>query len=150
MLVGVAGFAGLASLDGASAAQARGHAAVFANSLAWTLAATEWVKAVTHRSRPVLYTSAAPAAASDPDNRRSFPSGHAALAFAAATSYLAIARRERLPHRTRNAILLFSGAVGVSVLRVAAGKHFPTDVAAGAALGAGVGWLVPAIHPTSR
>src|SRR5439155_238064 len=29
-----------------------------------------------------------------------------------------------------------------------AAQHFPTDVVAGAALGMGIGWLVPTIHPT--
>src|SRR5881296_4072902 len=148
LLAGVAGFAGLASLDGATVDAARGHAAVLANSLAWTFATTEWLKVLVHRSRPVLYTAAAPAAESDPNNRRSFPSGHAALAFAAATSYTVLAGRERLPHRTRNAVLLYAGAVGISALRVAGGKHFPTDVAGGAALGAGIGWLVATIHAT--
>ena len=147
-LAGVAGFAGLASLDGATADAARGHAAVLANSLAWAFATTEWLKVLVHGSRPVLYTAAAPAAESDPNNRRSFPSGHAALAFAAATSYTVLAGRERLPHRTRNAVLLYAGAVGISALRVAGGKHFPTDVAGGAALGAGIGWLVATIHAT--
>lgn len=149
LLVGVVGLAGGASLDGATPAQVRGHAAVFANSLTWTLAATEWVKVLAHRSRPVLYTAAASAAASDPDSRRSFPSGHASLAFAAAASYVTMARRERLPHRTRNAVLLYAGAVGVAALRVAAGQHFPTDVAGGAALGSGIGWLAARIHPTA-
>ena len=150
LLVGVAGFAGLASTEGANAAAVRGHAVVFANALAVTAAATEWLKVLTHRSRPVLYTGVAPAAATDPDNRRSFPSGHAALAFAAATSYAVMARRERLPHRTRNAVLLLAGAVGVATLRVAAGQHFPTDVLGGAAVGSGIGWLVARVHPTVR
>ncbi len=148
LLAGVAGFAGLASLEGASAARARGDAAVLANALAWTLATGEWLKVLSHRNRPVLYTAGAPAAASNPDSRRSFPSGHASLAFAAATAYLALAGRERLPHRGRNAALLYAGAVGVATLRVAAGKHFPTDVAGGAALGAGIGWLAARVHPT--
>jgi len=102
---------------------------------------------VIRRKRPVLYTSGAAAAVADRENQESLPSGHASLAFAAATSYLVLARRQHLPHRTRNAILLYAGAVGVSALRVAAGKHFPTDVAAGAALGSGIGWLVATIHP---
>jgi membrane-associated phospholipid phosphatase len=151
VLGGVALFSGLGSLSGATVSQVRGHVVVFANSLTWTLAATEWLKVLTHRSRPVLYQpSIPPAAAADVDNRRSLPSAHAALAFAAATTYLAIARRERLPHRTRNAIALFGSAVAVAALRVAAGQHFPTDVAAGAALGAGVGWLTAGVHPTGR
>src|SRR2546429_7707316 len=104
LLVAVAGFAGLASADGANAAAVRGHVVVFATALAWTEATTQWIKVLAHRSRPVLYTSAAPAAASNRDNRRSFPSGHAAAAFSVATAYLAMARREHLPHRARNTV----------------------------------------------
>ena len=148
LLAGVIGLAGVASFDGATSAQRRGHVAVFANSLGWTLAATDWIKVLVHRKRPVLYTSDATAAAADRNNQRSFPSGHASIAFAAATSYLVMAQRERLPHRGRNAALLYMGAVGVSVLRVAAGKHFPTDVLGGAALGTGIGWLAAKVHPT--
>ena len=148
LLVGLVGFAGVASLDGANAAQRRGHVAVFANSLAWTYAATDWMKVLVRRKRPVLYTSGAVAAAADPNSQRSFPSGHASVAFATATTYLMMARREGLPHRTRNAVLLYVAAVGVSALRVAAGKHFPTDVIGGAALGTGIGWLAAKVHPT--
>jgi membrane-associated phospholipid phosphatase len=148
LLAGVIGFAGVASFDGATAAQRRGHVAVFANSLAWTFAATDWMKVVVHRKRPVLYTAGATAAAADPNSQRSFPSGHASVAFAAATTYLVMAQRERLPHRDRNAALLYAGALGVAALRVSAGKHFPTDVAGGAALGTGIGWLVAKVHPT--
>jgi membrane-associated phospholipid phosphatase len=148
LLAGLVGFAGVASLDGATPAQRRGHVAVFANSLAWTFAATEWMKVIVRRKRPVLYTAGATAAAGDPNSQRSFPSGHASVAFAAATTYLVMAQRERLPHRGRNAVLLYVGALGVSALRVSAGKHFPTDVLGGAALGAGIGWLVAKVHPT--
>ena len=148
LLVSTVGFAGIASLDGATAAQRRGHVAVFANSLAWTLAATDWMKVLVRRKRPVLYTADAAAAKDDPNSQRSFPSGHASIAFAAATSYLVMAEREHLPHRGRNAALLYVGALGVAALRVAAGKHFPTDVLGGAALGTGIGWLAGKVHPT--
>jgi membrane-associated phospholipid phosphatase len=147
-LAGLIGFAGVASFEGATPAQRRGHVAVFANSLAWTFAATEWMKVVVRRKRPVLYTAGATAAAGDPNSQRSFPSGHASVAFAAATTYLVMAQRERLPHRGRNAALLYVGAIGVSALRVSAGKHFPTDVVGGAALGTAIGWLVAKVHPT--
>jgi membrane-associated phospholipid phosphatase len=149
LLVGVAGFAGVFSLDGATGAQRRGHVVVFANSLAWTLAATDWIKVMVRRKRPVLYTSDAVAAAADPNSQRSFPSGHASIAFATATTYYMMARRERLPHRGRNAAVLYVGALGVSALRVAAGKHFPTDVLGGAVLGTGIGWLTAKVHPTA-
>lgn len=150
LLGGVAGFAGLAALHGRPANEARGNAAVLLNSFAWSAAAGQWLKVLTHRNRPILYTPEAATVASQADNRRSFPSGHATAAFALATSYTVIAHHERLPHRTRNAVLLYAGATAVSTLRVAAGKHFPTDVAGGALLGAGIGWLVAHIHATGR
>ena len=148
VLAGVAGFTAFAGLHGLPAQQWHGTFAVFASTASWTGASTEWLKVLVRRKRPVLYTSDAVTAASDPESQQSLPSLHASLAFAAATSYLVIARRQHLPHRTRNTLLLYAGAVGVAALRVAAGKHFPTDVLAGAALGSGIGWLVPTIHPT--
>jgi membrane-associated phospholipid phosphatase len=150
LLAGVAGSAALASVLGVPASRARGNVAVMADAVSLTGAATEWVKALVHRSRPVLYTADAVAAAGSHENRVSFPSGHTSFAFAAATSYAVLAGRQHLPHATRNSVLLFLGAAGVGSLRVAAHRHFPTDVAAGAALGAGIGWLVAAVHPTVR
>jgi len=63
----------------------------------------------------------------------SFPSGHTAASFAAAT-VLAMAYPSARP-------LLFvtAGAVGVS--RIHLGHHFPTDVLAGGLLGTGIGLL---------
>src|SRR5438552_16925235 len=145
-LGGVVGAAAFVSLHGLDPAERRGNGAVLLNSLAWTQATTAWLKVLVHRCRPVLLTADAPAAASRPEHRQAFPSGHASLAFAAATTYLVIARREQLPHRARNAILLYAGAVGVAALRVTGGKHFPTDVAGGAVLGSGIGWLTATVH----
>ena len=147
-LFGAIAFSGYASLHGTTSAQERGNVAVMSNALAWTFAATEWAKVLVHRSRPVLYTGAAPVAAADLDSRKSFPSGHASIAFAAATSYVVMAGRQGMPHRTRNAIVAYGAALGIAVLRVSAGKHFPTDVIGGAALGSGIGWLAATVHPS--
>ncbi|HUK21235.1 MAG TPA: phosphatase PAP2 family protein [Gemmatimonadales bacterium] len=147
-LVAVGGFTAFESLRGLTPEQWHGNFAVLANSASWTAASVEWIKVLVHRARPVLYTSAAPEAATDLDNVQSFPSGHTALAFAAATTYAVLAARQHFPQRTRNSIILYAGATAVGVLRVLAGKHFPTDVLAGAALGSGIGWVVPIIHPT--
>ena len=65
-------------------------------------------------------------------NFPSFPSGHAMAVFATATVLgLGLGRRAGWP--------ALGLAVMVSVSRVYQGHHYPTDVVAGAALGAGVG-----------
>ncbi len=150
LLLGVAGSAGLASVLGVPADRARGNAAVYLDAVSLTGAATEWLKVLVHRSRPVLYTADAAAAAGNHESRMSFPSGHTSAAFATAATYAVLARRQQLPHATRNSVLLLIGAAGVGALRVAAHQHFPTDVVAGAALGGGIGWLVATLHPTTR
>lgn len=146
-LIGVSGLAAYVAAHNRSHQQTRGNLAVLANSASWTAASTAWLKVLVHRKRPVLYTTAAPAAASNANSQQSFPSGHTSVAFAVATSYLLMANREHLPHRTRNTILLYGSATGVGALRVAGGSHFPTDVLGGAVLGIGIGWLVAAVHP---
>jgi PAP2 superfamily len=150
LLIGMGGVASFVAAHGRSPQQARGNLAVIANSISWTSASTSWLKVAFRRKRPVLYTSGAAAVAGDVDNQRSFPSGHTSVAFAVATSYLVLANREHLPHRTRNAILLYGGATSISALRLAGGSHFPTDVVAGAVLGTGIGWLVAAVHPKAE
>jgi membrane-associated phospholipid phosphatase len=67
-----------------------------------------------------------------PENA-SFPSGHAATAFAAATAIGIVSPRMR-PY----ALTL---AAGVALSRVYLRVHFPLDVLAGALLGAGIGAL---------
>jgi membrane-associated phospholipid phosphatase len=147
LVVGVGAGALLASVVGMPSSRARGDVAVLADAVSWTAAATEWLKIAVHRARPALYGSDAVAAAAVADNRESFPSGHTSVVFAAATAYATLAGRQHLPHATRNSILLYVGAAGVGAMRVAGGRHFPTDVVAGAALGSLVGWVTARLHP---
>lgn len=63
----------------------------------------------------------------------SFPSGHAATAFAAAAAVGFVAPRLRWP--------LLALAALVALSRVYLGVHYPLDVLAGAALGLALGWL---------
>jgi membrane-associated phospholipid phosphatase len=144
--VGVLGFGGLALVWHRRPSDARGDAVAYADAVGWSAVAVQWLKVAIGRERPVMYTSGAVAAASDRDNQRSFPSSHTTVAFSAATAYVVISRREHLPHRTRTALLLYGAALATGVLRVEAGKHFPTDVLGGAALGSGLGWLAATIH----
>ena len=145
----VAAWTAFAGLHDLPPQQWQGNFAMFANTAIWTAAAAEWAKVLIHRNRPVMYTDNAVSAASIRSSELSMPSGHTAIAFATATSYLVLSGRERLPHRARDAVVLYGAAISVGSLRVLAGKHFPTDIIAGAVLGSAIGWLVPTIHPTT-
>ncbi len=98
----------------------------------WTLAVTELSKVIIGRKRPVLYTDAAAEHVSSEESLRSMPSGHTSVAFALATSYILMTR-----HRENNwpAYLAGAAAVTIGVLRVTGGRHFPSDVLIGAAVG---------------
>ena len=87
-------------------------------------AATTWLlKRAIGRPRPL-----------DPEDRRSMPSGHATNAFAAATV---------LGHRYPSwRAPLYALATTVAFARVYLGRHYPSDVVAGAAIGVVVSSLV--------
>jgi membrane-associated phospholipid phosphatase len=124
-------------------------AVVIAEAVSATAAATEWTKILFHRARPYLYLASGSPPTPTADDGRSFPSSHASIAFAAAAAYASLLNRRGIAGRHKTDIaLLFAAAAATGALRVLAHKHFPTDVAAGAALGFAIGWTIPAIHPT--
>jgi len=147
---GIASWIVLGGLTVAAVADVGGHdgggpyLTGMAESLVWTTAATEVLKAGVGRARPVLYTATATPAASSRENMRSFPSGHASAAFAVAASYW-LARRDLVGSPGTAGWAVVGGAATVAVLRVVAGKHFPTDVLAGTVLGIVGGALVHTI-----
>ncbi len=93
------------------------------------------------RDRPVFYTDAA-SSVNPADVRPSFPSGHSAIAFALATSYVL---SRAAPSRTAR-VGAIAAAAAVALLRVASARHFPSDVVAGAAVGVGSAVLVHSIR----
>ena len=117
-------------------AATEGSKAAFSSieTVGWTLAATELGKSLLGRKRPVLYTDEAAGEVDKTVNLRSMPSGHTSLAFALATSYI-LNTRDR--DNKFPAVLAGATAVSIGVLRVAAGRHFPSDVVVGAAVGIG-------------
>ena len=100
------------------------------------------------RPRPFLYGTAAPLSdREDTSASLSFFSGHTALSFAATVGTWRTL--ERLHAGRWRWLVLGVGLAGstfVAVSRVVAGDHFPTDVIAGAGIGASLGALVPALH----
>jgi membrane-associated phospholipid phosphatase len=107
---------------------------------------TDILKFTVGRERPFVHVLAPLARATTPqpaDNNTSFPSGHTTLAFALATSSAEIAR---LRGYSAAAWLLRAGlpiATLTAYFRVAADRHYLTDVMAGAAVGSGVGFGLP-------
>lgn len=101
------------------------------------------------RARPFVYGTKAPEdVRTSPNGALSFVSGHTTMAFALSTStFWTIYRRHgsgAYAWTTLGVGTVLASAVGVG--RVLAGKHFPTDVVTGAAVGASVGTLMPALH----
>lgn len=104
---------------------ATGPAAVVANYA---------VKVAVGRQRPLIEDH--PMLAKAP-SKLSFPSAHATSSVAAATAL------GRVEPRARPA--LFTMAAAVCIGRPFLGMHYPSDVLAGAALGAAIGMLVPGL-----
>jgi membrane-associated phospholipid phosphatase len=108
-----------------SFAKAKGLAVEYYGGLELTTYVTRGLKDAIRRERP------------DGSNTESFPSGHASVAFGGARlsnrNLDSIAMKPWLRNSFKTANLAM--ASGTAWARVEAGRHFPTDVLAGAALG---------------
>ena len=125
----VAGGAALAMLGGAKGRRA--GAAMALASLAATYVVQKRVKPVFRRVRPFVNREARVVGTRPADH--SFPSGHAASSFAAATALAFF--------YPRAAPLSYTLATGVAMSRVHLGVHFPSDTAVGGAIGVAIGTL---------
>ncbi len=126
----VAAGAALAWIGGSKGRRA-GVAAVVA-SLGTTYLVQRVIKPVFKRNRPFVGRDVLVVGIRTTD--ASFPSGHAASSFAAATALAAF-----YPRATP---LVFGVAAGVGLSRVHLGHHFPSDVAIGGLIGIASGTLV--------
>lgn len=108
----------------------------------YTQLVTQLVKSLVARQRPVVHYATEPNPASAEDNL-SFFSGHSSIAFSIAVSAGMVARRRgyALEPAIWASGLALAGAT--AYLRVAADRHYVTDVAVGSAVGALGGYLVP-------
>lgn len=92
---------------------------------------TEVIRFFYHRPRPFLTLQAHQLLT---DGAWSFPSGHATFFFAMATAtYL---------YNKKWGILFFIGATLITVSRVIAGIHYPSDIIGGAIIGIAVAYIV--------
>jgi membrane-associated phospholipid phosphatase len=126
---------------------------VMAEALLLNGAVNEIAKVGAGRPRPLVYNRATgDPQLTDPENYVSFYSAHTSSAFALSFAYAQTfaLRHPRSPWR----YVVYGAAIGVGTAiglsRIAAGKHFPTDVMTGAATGTGFGLLVPWLHARAR
>jgi hypothetical protein len=103
------------------------------------------------RTRPYVYND-------DPEipmalkmektSRRSFYSGHTSTAFASMVFLASVFERLYPDSSARGWVWggCLTAAATTGYLRYAAGRHYPTDILVGAAMGAFVGYLVPSLH----
>jgi membrane-associated phospholipid phosphatase len=103
-----------------------------------TVAETYILKYAVNRDRPyVTHTDLHPLGS---ENSRSFPSGHTSSAFSTAMSLSLIYPKWYV------AVPAFAWASATGYSRMYLGVHYPTDVLAGAVLGAGTAWLTHVIN----
>ena len=122
---------------------------ILLETFAVNYATTNVVKFAVRRPRPYSYDPDSDVA--DPtanDARLSFFSGHASTTFAMAAAYASLfqARHPRSRWIAPVWVIGMSLASTTAIARVAAGKHFWTDIIVGAAVGSAVGVAIPALH----
>ena len=122
---------------------------VMLETILLTQGVTQITKSAVRRPAPLVYNRNAPRQdLESADASRSFFSGHTATSFAAATAY-GVTFWKRHPESPWRFVVLGAGealALGVGLLKIKAGYHYPTDVAAGALVGSAMGLMVPMLH----
>lgn len=106
------------------------------------------VKAAARRPRPYVYDRSLPADVRvGSQSTLSFFSGHSSSAF---VTVVAFAETHRRRHEGASVVAVYAAgltlATVVAACRILAGKHFLTDVLAGALVGTAFGLLMPALH----
>jgi len=129
---------------------------LFVESVALSAGVGAIAKSVVSRPRPYTYLSASDRPAHpryDVDEDRTFesmPSGHAITSWCAASFGVVdhLFTRPAAGWKEQAAVGFAGGALATttSVLRVEAGQHFPSDVAAGACIGIAGGVTIPLLH----
>lgn len=141
---------------------------IYTEALAVNLLVTETLKFAVDRHRPFTHldpTTVDPsirdelvAEQAEVDSAKSFPSGHASMSFAAAVAGSTLLTMKLASKRTPKAravlavtwIASLGLASTTAALRVVAGKHYPSDVTAGALIGSTIGAVIPLAHLRPR
>lgn len=121
----------------------------YAETMAVAIGLRFLFKGTIERARPYMYFEGAPEKEiKKGDWNKSFMSGHSILTFASAgfTTFTFLRYCPDSEWTIPVIATTWSIAATTAVLRVASGNHFVTDVLAGAATGAAVGFLIPLLN----
>ena len=121
-------------------------------AIAFASTVNQATKFLAGRERPFVQARGAADRSSSPgspDDNLSFFSAHSTLAFAAAVSGATVATLRG--YDTAPYLWVIGGlmALATGYLRIAADRHYLSDVLVGAAVGSLVGWAVPWLHRAS-
>jgi membrane-associated phospholipid phosphatase len=116
---------------------------IITEAIAVAGAVTTVVRYTTARIRPDAYYGNG---TGGPEDHLSFWSGHTTTAFSAAAAAGYVAQVRGYPSWPWVYAVGFTAAGAVSYFRVAGDRHWMTDVVVGAAMGTGIGFLVPWLH----
>jgi membrane-associated phospholipid phosphatase len=134
---------------------AAAFALMYLEALAINASLTSITKSLTNRPRPYEYgcdLSLENKLRRGKGGFRAFYSGHTSNAFCSAT-FMSKVFSEMYPLSKLKGLVWGSAmtvATTTGILRYTAGKHYPSDVIAGACLGSLVGYLVPVLHNKKR
>ncbi|MEO8590745.1 MAG: phosphatase PAP2 family protein [Flavobacteriales bacterium] len=127
--------------------------AIIAESGLLSAGLTNTVKELVRRPRPYLYNpDAPPGAVKGEEDYVSFWSGHTANTAAMTFSCASMVQRSDASPGLKTATWIGAAVAPAAMgyLRVKAGRHFPTDVLTGYAVGALVGLAVPYFHRAEK
>jgi membrane-associated phospholipid phosphatase len=123
---------------------------VVTESVATATALMQVAKFTAARLRPNAWAAgAATSGATSAASKMSFWAGHSSSGFAIAAGATQVARMRGRPSWKWIAVATFAGAAAISWTRIAADRHWGTDVLVGAAVGTTTGLVVPLLvfHP---
>ncbi|MGB9663667.1 MAG: phosphatase PAP2 family protein [Ignavibacteria bacterium] len=122
---------------------------LYLETLTLTYGITNLTKNIFQRFRPYAYNQSVNFSEKlDLDTKKSFFSGHTSISFASAVFFSTVFSELGSDEKMKIFVWISSLSIATStgLLRYFSGKHFPTDIIAGAIVGSLIGYTIPKIH----
>jgi len=122
---------------------------MYLETITLTYGITNLTKNIFQRFRPYAYNNSVELSEKlDLDTKKSFFSGHTSVSFASAIFFSTVFSELSSDDNTKKLVWIssLSLATTTGLLRYFSGKHFPSDILAGAIVGSLIGYIVPNIH----